>query len=322
MIASLERLGLQTVREFLRIPASELPARFGPVSLLVRSQIERSADVVWPRWAPRETIEETVELAHDDYCNWLEPLLFQTKTALDRAYARLQGRGLRCARLHLELTLEKYSTVRRPVRTFDFDFMMPQGTTRGTLPIVQERLEREFARAPLESAVLRVRVVVEETTPGYQRQAHLFDRRDDIEEAYHSILAHLAESVGHARVFRAVVQEQRLPEKSWKKREHDGELHAAVETLLATRPTRLLTQPKKIEVTHEKIFMKTARPGGLKTYTIQSWSKVERITADWLESPVFQAVARNYYQVAIAEGPALWIYEDEKHDYYLHGWYE
>jgi hypothetical protein len=326
MIRSLGLLGLGSVADFLRVPAAELASRFGAISLHVRSQIENSRGATWPQWAPREVIEETLELAHDDYCTSLEPLLFQTKGALDRVYARLQGRGLRCAGLGLELFLERHSAVRRPVRTFDFEFMMPQGSTRGTLPILQERLDREFAGTPLESAVLRLRLVVRETTPGYQRQQHLFDRRDDLDEAYHSIMAHLAESVGPGQVFRAVVREARLPEKSWKKREREDELHADVETQVAVRPSRLLARPRKIEVTREKIFLKVAGRGraaaGFKSYTIRSWSKVERISADWLESPVFQAVARNYYQVEIAEGPPLWIYEDEKHEFYLHGWYE
>lgn len=324
MIHSLKLLGLRSVSDFMRIPQAELAARFGAIALHIRSQIENSRDLTWPRWTPQEIIEETIELAHDDYCNWLEPLLFFTKHAIDRLYSRLQGRGLRCARLQVELKIEKYSTVRRPIRTFDFDFMMPQGTTRGTMPILQERFEREFATDPLEAAVLRVRTIVRETTPGYRRQQHLFDHHDDIAEAYHSIVSHLAESLGQTRVFRAVVQESRFPEKSWKKRQNEKETHADVATVLTARPSRLLAKPRKIEVTKENIFLlpvKGARGAG-KVYTITSWSRVERISADWLESPEFKSLTRNYYQVAIAEGPPLWIYEDESREFYLQGWYE
>ncbi len=316
MIKTLRQLSLHQVDQFLKIPASELPSRFGPWSLYVRSQVEHRLDLAWPKWSPREVIEETLELAHDDYCHWLEPLLFHCKTVLDRLYSRLRGRALRCARLRIELKLESYSTVREPLRAFDFDFMMPQGSTRRTLPILHERLERELASKPLESAVRSLRIEMKETTPGYQRQQHLFHKRDEIEEAYASIAAQLSESVGKAHVFRAVIREERFPEKSWKKREHDKEAHADVTRVLAKRPSRLLSTPQAITVDREKIQFKK------KTYTIESWSCVESLSGEWLESPNFQAQFRKYYEVGIREGPPLWIFEDEHRQYFLHGWFE
>jgi hypothetical protein len=175
---------------------------------------------------------------------------------------------------------------------------------------------------------VQIEIQVLETTPGEIRSAALFTDpkarpgRPDLGEAYPAIVSHLAETLGSERVFQAALMEERFPEKSWKRsRPHfknglSSGLAAALTPPVPNRPTRLLRQPKKIEVTREKIFLPK------KSYTILDWSQVERLSGHWLDHPEFKAEERNYYQVRIAEGPVLWVFEDPLHQFFLHGWFE
>jgi hypothetical protein len=315
MIHSLEQLGLRTLEDFFNLPIHELPSRFGAPGLLCRQHLERP-NLTWPKWSPREVIEESVELSYDDYCSTLEPLLFKAKILLDRLFARLRGRGLRLTRLHSRFELEKFSTVKKPVHEWDFDLMLPQGSTSGVVPILQERWDRDLQRTPLETSVLKIQFIVTETTTGYEGQKNFFHDRDDQEERMNSVASHLAESLGRDKVFRVSLIEDRIPEKSWK-RKIDSKKETPVDLTdqIPLRPTRLLNAPQPIEVTREQVKFRN------RFFTIERWSEAESISVHWLD----RLQARRYFTIDIIEGPSLWVYQDKANDeaqYYLHGYFE
>jgi hypothetical protein len=318
MIESLQQLGLRTLQNFFDLPAHELPSRFGSAGMLCRHHLERP-NLTWPKWTAREVIEESLDLAYDEYCSSLEPLLFKAKTLLDRLFARLRGRGLRLNRMHARFELEKFSTVKKPVHEWDFDLMMPQGSTLGVVPILQERWDRDLQRTPLETSVLRIQFTVTETTVGYEGQRNFFHEREDQTEKMNSVIAHLADSLGRERVFRVKMLEERIPELSWAKKENAQESLLPREIDLndeiPMRPTRLLKKPQKIELNKTQVRFRN------RFFTIESWSEAERISTHWLD----HLQVRKYYTLQISEGPSLWVYQDavsDQGDYYLHGYFE
>ncbi|MBC7396768.1 MAG: hypothetical protein H7333_04925 [Bdellovibrionales bacterium] len=312
MVESFRRLGIKTIADFLSIPAHELPSRFGALGTLCRERVLDSSHLTWPAWTPSETIEESLELSYDDYCATIEPLVFKSKNILDRLFARLKGRGLRLSRIRVEVKLENVSFVKDRIRAWDFDFMLPQGSSLSILPILRERWDRDLSRNPLQTNAVGIRFEVRETAYGYEMQKSLFHNREESFEALNGVMAHLSEILGKTKVFHAVLKEERLPELSWKKRECEKEVHADIVDKIPGRPLKVCPTPLKLQVTKDRIFLKK------KSYTVTAWSEVERISNHWLDGEI----SRNYYKVSIVEGPALWVFKDAADDYFLHGWFE
>ena len=312
IVDSFRRLGVKTIADFLAIPAGDLPSRFGALGSLCRERVLDSSHLTWPAWVPSELIEESLELSYDDYCATIEPLVFKAKTILDRLFSRLKGRGLRLSRIKVEVKLENVSFVKERTRAWDFDFMLPQGSSLSIIPILRERWDRDLARRPLETNAIGIRFEVLETSYGYEMQKSLFHHREESSEALNGVMGHLAEILGKTKVFHAVLKEERLPELSWKKRDHEKEMHADIVDKIPSRPLKVCPKPLRLQVTKDKIFLKN------KSYTVTAWSEVERISDHWLDGEI----ERNYYRVAIVEGPALWIFKNAGDEYYLHGWFE
>lgn len=326
LIQTLNRLGIQKLEGFERLPVSELASRFGPLSLHLRHQLAHPNSLPWPTWKPRPQIKTTLELLDSEACHQLEPTLFQIKRALDILWVHLRSRALACSALQLELKQERGSHIKNRCRTYPFRFMLPQVRASATLKLIQERLEREWLQHPLEGCVVEITLEVLETTHA-ELLTESFLKSSARSEDWNAAVAHLAESLGHDRVFQAQLVPERFPERSWKRIVPKNKLHAGSHSSdepgvlnLAPRPTRLLQAPKKIEVTREKVFLKSRQQ--TKVYTIVEWSRMERISGHWLDDPEFKAKERNYFQVAIQEGPPLWIFEDRKHEFYLQGWFE
>lgn len=316
MIDALEALGVHDLESFRAIPLWQFPSRFGALGSFCRQRVNDGAgeesDFAWPHWEPAEKIEERIELAHEDLCGSIEPLLFHSRTLLDRIFSRLKGRGLRLMSMKLEVRIEKYSTIKNPSRVWKFDFMLPHGSAQAVLPVIQERLARDIEKQPFESLALSIRYEVLETAPGYSAQKNLFHERDEQQERFHSAIEHLSESLGKGRVFQVVTQEERIPEKSWSKRAHAGEKCAELEGRIPLRPTRLFPSPQRVEIRLEKLVFKN------REFKIKNWSRVEKISTGWLDT----LKSRDYFRLDVESGPALWIFRDAQSDYYLHGYFE
>ncbi len=135
---TLARWGLASIGDFARLPAAEVVSRLGPEGAELHT-IARGIDPrpLLPREPPRD-------LAEGSALEWplttLEPFLFLAHAALDRISRRLEMRGLGCARLALELTLEPAG---RDARAWELP--APTRDARTLLTLVRLELE---ARAP------------------------------------------------------------------------------------------------------------------------------------------------------------------------------
>ena len=322
MIESLQRLGVETLGEFKKIPISNLPSRFGSLSLLCRQRMEDASNLPWPTWKPPEHFEEKLELLSSDYCYEIEPVIFQAKAMLDRLFGRLRGRSLRAERISFVIELEKYSTVQDPVREWLFELITPQGSTQGFLPILRERLNWDLSRVPISSLVHTLKCSVLSTTPGRSSQRDLFSTQDentsgtrsDLEqqEALGSLFGELEELLGKNHVFWARTTEERFPEKSWVRTSQKERTPVDLGNRYPKRPTRIFRAPVPIYFIQDRILFK-----GRKFKAIR-WSQVERLSLDWIND----TEARNYFQVELEEGKTLWIFSDPENRYFVHGYFE
>lgn len=317
MIESLKRLGIQTVFQFKVIPSSSIPSRFGGMGLYCRQRLEDASRIPWPYWKPPEVFTERMELLSSEYCSDIEPLLFKSKEMLDRLFSRLRGRVLRAERICFSIELEKYSTVQKPIREWKFEFITPQGSTSGFLPILRERLNWDLGQIPIESYVTAMSCHILSTTLGQSAQRNLFHSRSEEarEEAIGSFYGQLEEYLGKNHVFWAKTTEERFPEKSWLRTNQKDCPQVDLKDRYPCRPTRVFKSPVPVSVIQDRIVFKG------KVFKLIKWSRVERLSLDWLDD----VPARNYYRVDLQGGRALWVFSESSqvgHHYFVHGYFE
>lgn len=312
MIDALKRLGIKSIAQFKTLPVKQFPSRFGSLGLFCRQQIENAIHLPWPYWKPPENFTEKMELVHSEFCSDLEPLLFKSKELLDRLFSRLRGKFLRADKIQFSIELEKFSTVKNPLRSWEFEFISPQGSTSGFLPILRERLNRDLQIEPIESFVTTIIVHVAATSIGVNAQKNFFHSREERVEIMGSFFGQMEEFLGKGQVFWAAITEERFPEKSWIKRRLPEEQKLSLLKRYPKRPTRVFKTPIPVVIIQDRFVLKGRR------YKIKKWSSVERISLDWLDD----VSARNYYRVDLDQGTTVWIFTDPQHNYFLHGYYE
>ena len=312
MVESLSHLGLKTLNDFKALPVSQVPSRFGALGYFCRSRIAEAGLMAWPLWrAPERIVEQITLLEHENYVE-LEPLLFRMKTALDRVFLRLCGKSLRADEIRITLDLEKYSSVLRPKRVWNFEFISPLGSTSTFLPILRERLSWDLQENPIESQVLAIHVEVLTASLRNDSQSDFFNAQNMESEKLGSFFGQIEEFLGKGKVYWSSVNEERYPEKSWQRLRFPSGKSADIKDYYPKRPTRLLQSPVPLTMLDNKVFIKG------KAYEIEKCSQVERLSLDWLND----MPARNYYEVDLKSGLTLWIFSDSSHHFFMHGYFE
>ncbi len=315
MIEALERIGLKKIGDFRKLPTHQLPSRFGSLGLFCRQQMEEQAQFSWPHWTPPEILSEHSDLSPSEFCSHLEPLLFQAKELLDRVFSRLRGNCLRADRVQFSITLERHSRVKSPLRSWIFELILPQGSTHGFLPILQERLNRDLEVEPLESSVIAMKIDILSSSIGRDAQKNFFHSQEEHQEKMGSFFSQMEEFLGKGHVFWTAVNEHRFPEKSWNKLrnpQNPEEKKTNLDHRYPQRPTRIFQSPIPVTVIGNRIALKK------RSLKIHRWSRVERISSDWInETP-----SRNYYCVELEGGTTLWVFTDPSHHSFIHGYYE
>ncbi len=144
---TLTRWGIRSIGDFARLPAAEVVSRLGPAG----AELHTVARGVDPR--PLLPREPPLDLTEGSELEWplvtLEPFLFLAHAALDRISRRLEIRGLGCAHLALELTLEPAGHDARA-----WELPAPTRDTKTLLTLVRLALEaRPPGAASAEGAV-------------------------------------------------------------------------------------------------------------------------------------------------------------------------
>lgn len=135
---TLERWGVRSIGDLARLPEAEVASRLGAAGRSLHATARGIDPIPLTPWRPPPVFREGMEL------EWplvaLEPFLFAARAALERLCRRLEGRGLACARLELDLRLEPDGHDERSLR-------LPAPTTDAKVLLTLLRLDLE-ARPP------------------------------------------------------------------------------------------------------------------------------------------------------------------------------
>lgn len=320
MIQSFTDLGISNLADFKKLPLSDLISRFGPVAVLCHQRISGQTTCAWPTWQPEEIIKEKKEFPYFEFYGELEPILFELKKQLDQIFQRLWSRSLKAQSLRVRIFCETNSLNPHPYRNFEFQFLFPQGQTKGALNVIKERLMRDFEKTPITTPIEGLETTVTSAVSSQIGQKNLLHNRDEIAEQLHSLLNQLAEAHGKTNIFHAELTEDRRPERSWRKSDKpnlDSTPQMNLEGRIPLRPTYLL-RPEKIEIAGDFLHIRK-RP-----YKILKWfDDVERISGGWLEGPSSQTNTydRNYYQIELETGTVISVFQVPDKTFYLHGYF-
>lgn len=323
LVQCFQDLGIKTIGDFKKISAPQLVSRFGVIGRFCYNRVHFQDFINWPIWKPEEIIEEKKEFPYFEFYGELEPILFELKHQLDLIFSRLFARGLRLTKLQVKIRCEKVSTHPHFIRSFDFDFFVPQTASKGTLRIVKERLTREFERHPILSPIEGLQTRVMKTTPLNSSQKNIFNNDEEKFEQIYSIHNQLVELLGKDNIFQAKLTEDRRPEKSWVKQLDSAHQAQAVNPELMERiperTTYLFRHPVKVDIRAGFLFIKNKR------YRILYWDdQIEKISGAWYEKPdheIKNVFDRSYSMVEIEGHQRVSIFQTPDRTYYMHGYY-
>lgn len=298
----LKPLGIRTLHAFLGLPARSLASRLGEqaVELHQRLSARLSGEVLglgsepktadlWPRFEPEAVLEFKSDLEDEVL---LEPVLFALKQGLELCVPRLYARGLKVSALELELDSLKIRV----------EFSFPEGSVRGLMDVLRERLSREWQRRMLSRPLRSLRLRVSETVPSDRAQRDFFRVREERDEMLMTLLNRIQTRDSESRAFKAEMTERYLPEFSWQKvsplksagpgGESSCESGKARWALLP-RPSRFLSTPIEASMSD---FIRREGP--------------ERISNEWWTDRFLRAQDRDYFIAENRQGVLMWVYRE------------
>jgi len=347
-IATLEKLGVQNLRDILQIPASHFSSRFHRdihhwvhrIRAALEGQPNPLFEESWPPLSFPETLEERYAIACEDpttlsSCSGMDTLLFCIKTLSDRIFSRLRARGLRLGGCEIRIELETGKMI-----PLTLDLPVPQGSSTGLLPILRDRLTYEWSHSTKESAldapISTVFLRVTETTPAQLNQRNFFSEEDQVSEAWESFLGRILPRIGKEHVFLAKPQERFLPEASWSKitdellfqeltrpvRKKGDENECHPQEIRAERPTLLLKEPAPLQVKNSLLSCSSRK----ESWRILSASFAEKISGEWWDER--GGFSREYYQIQASPlsgnsaAVKLWVFLTPNQEVFLHGYFD
>lgn len=295
-------LGVRTLGAFLRLPAAELPIRFGSEA----AQLHALASDRWSPMQPRpleDPVEGELQLEPPDADH--TRLLFGLKGKLHGLMKQLAARHQALSMLHLELKLDHADAVDQ--------YIEPAGPTLDVvslLDLVRLRLESLTLPAPIEEVRLRL-----EGTDATTEQLALFrtQSRRDLEAAGRAI-ARLRAAYGPESVTRATLRAAHLPEASftWEPVQHVG--FPSVGDTREPLPLCRRVLPRPLPLPPRPRHEPEAWLG--RRGTITGLDGPYRVSGGWW----VRTVERDYYFAHTSTGETLWIFYDRpRRRWMLHG---
>jgi hypothetical protein len=323
MSETLFLLGIRTLGGLRKLPPDSAVSRFGNLYELALRNLGKlesaESHAAWERFRPTERMLERTELDPTGVLWDIEPVLFQTKSLLDRLLRRAAGRGKALAKIELRIECEQRRDLREAWSRIRIEFTFPQTSASLILRTLREKLAFEFSRKELEAPIIALECEVLELAPRRSAQDNFFDteegRLENLREGWRDLVTELTTKLtSEKEVYQAELVEAWRPEKSWKKVLKDPERVESVSLPIPERPLHVLDPPEPLRRLGRYLFWNDER------FTIQSFTRLERLTGDWWEDA--GGFARTYYRVKTER--ELWIFREQKEDgspggIYLHG---
>jgi protein ImuB len=301
---NLAALGIETLGEFLGVPAGELRSRFGEKASALH---DRFADGLQLPIQPH-ALEEPASISFqvDPPDKDQTRLLFAIKGALHSLLHQVRARGEAVQSLELSLHLERAPLHREHVEPASptLDLML-------LLELIRLRLGETSLQGAVEEVELRANTLrahaEQEALPGHQA------RRDM--SAAHRALARIRAAYGEQAVTKATVREAHLPEASfhWEPIQHAriGEREGA--PAVSSMIRRVYARPKPLSPRLPK--QPEAGPS-LRERSIEHMYGPYRVSGGWWK----RLVERDYYYAETGDGDLLWLFYDRpRKRWFLHG---
>jgi protein ImuB len=307
------RWGTRTAGAIAALPLEAVALRLGPAGAAVARLCRGQDDEPFaPQLAP-DALEEAVELDYPIY--EIEPLAFVLRGLVDRALARLSGRGLACAGLTLRLSLDP--------RGLDLREVPLAAPTREAKTLV-ELVRLDLARRPPEAAVVGVHLIA---LPARVRATQLDILRPagPAPDRLATTLARLAALVGPDNVGAPA------PVDSWREEAialtpyapgapPGAPASTSTEARLCLRHRR---PPEEIEVLMGRTGP-TALRGQETTARVLVAAGPYRLSGEWWQdSASGGSWAREYWDVHASDGAVYRLHRDGRDGrFYLDGYYD
>jgi protein ImuB len=302
----LTKLGIQTIAEFLRLPAAGLYERFGSAFAMLHRQLAGR------QWESFQPIHPATPLQESVECDTPEidatRLLFPLKTVIDSLRTVVAARCAAITALHLDCGLDD--------RTHQAVWIRPAAPTlngRELLDLLRLRLET----LSLSAGVTTLTVTVEDT-PATAEQLRLFpeaERRDLA--AANRALARLRATFGEDAVRRVRLREGHLPEARWVWELLDAVVRPQPQTV-ALRPLmrRIVLRPSVLPPPPRAQRDAGWLPAGPEAGAVVRVVGPDILSGGWWR----QEIHRDYYFAETARGDLLWLFYDRRRrQWFLHG---
>ncbi|MEE9386574.1 MAG: hypothetical protein V3V08_24425 [Nannocystaceae bacterium] len=304
----LSKLGVITVKGFLRLPSAAVAERFGEeASKLWRLASGETWDPLLPD--PERPVYEQREILDFPEVNTIR-LLFLIKRALSPLLLGLAERGLAVGVLFIDFLLDRHCDRHR------LDALRPAEATldpKVLLRLIHLRLESSPPAAGVIEMTLSVHEVV---APSEQLQLFATKPRRDLRAA-NEAFARLRAEFGEDSVVRPVLTEGHMPEASFKWEVIDHALMPqprAVQTRCLVRRVYarpLLLPPQNRQIRDDGWLLR-----GLDHGPIVRLLGPYIISGGWWR----RAIHREYHFAETGKGDLLWVYFDRcRRRWFLHG---
>ncbi|GMV39617.1 MAG: hypothetical protein AMXMBFR64_13330 [Myxococcales bacterium] len=314
LVDQLRLVGVRTAGQLAALPRPSVLRRFGAAGERAWRIASGDDDRTLDAFHPDEPIVERAEL--ESPCESLEPLAFVLKGLLDRAHARMAGRGVAALRLVLTLGLdgaddhEEEVTLARPLRA-----------APTLLAIARERL----ASVQLEAPVLQLSLRVAEAASFRGLQLDLLTPRETGVESLDELLARLTGAFGVDAVFAPSLADRWRPEGAWARGAFTGASPRASRAAPRTRPPARppASLPLALLPVPEPIVWDSRGGRGLvrgaRWQAVEAVLGPERLAGEWWGAPF----DRDYWVVRLGDGARWWIFRDRQSgEWRLHGVFE
>ena len=302
---SLSALGIETLGDFLDVPAGELHSRFGAQASALHDSFSEGMQLPIQPHAFDEPacISFQVDPPDEDQ----NRLLFAIKGALHSLLHQVYARGQAIQSLDISLHLERASLHQERI-----DPAAPTLDLMSLLELIRLRLGETSLRGAVEEVVLLATTVSARAEqialPGHQpsRDIGAADRA----------LARVRAAYGERSVTKARVREAHLPEASfhWEpiQRVPLGEPTGA--SAVSSMIRRVYARPRPLAPREPR--EPEAGPSLAKDQVIQHMYGPYRVSGGWWK----RLVERDYYYAATDHGDLLWLFYDRpRKRWFLHG---
>lgn len=303
LVTAMGVLGVNTLGDFLRLPASDLATRYGPEAAHVHAQ---ASGTLWTPLQPESPVELlTAEIQLEPPDDDLPRLLFRLKETLHGLVERL---SVRCeAAIALELTVE---LDHQPTHHQRIETAAP------TLDVMQliELARLRLTSVQLAAAVTRIGVELQSTRVHPQQLALLLGAPQRDLEAAARALARIKAAFGDTSVTRAHLLDRHLPEASF-----CWEPIARVQRPCLDAPP---TMPPLVRQLYREPQPLPPIPAHEPERWLGAHGAVTAMHGPYRTSGGWwvRRVERDYYFIETKTTAILWVYYDrQQRRWYLHG---